>query len=147
MNNIPRFRAWDYERKIYGEVVEIAYSTGDADERFLDEAEIPHAARVTLYNPENKKECGFWGIWIERCDIEEYTGMNDKNKKEICIGDIIKQTVVLNGEEIKTPVRWIDCGIIANGLLGTRESELSEIVGNIHYIENGLILPDGRYNF
>jgi hypothetical protein len=70
LNKIPRFRAWDLERKISGEVVEIAYSMGDEDERFLDEAGIPHAARVTLYNPKNKKECGFWGIWIERCMID-----------------------------------------------------------------------------
>lgn len=84
MNEV-KFRAWDIKRKIYGTVYELSFPVGENDEKFPD----GHKGRVSLYNPKNEADCGFWGSWIENVELEQYTGLKDCNNYEIFEGDIL----------------------------------------------------------
>lgn len=135
-----KFRAWDKTRNIYGQVLKLERPCGEMDMDFCG-----HAGRLSLFNPKNEYDCGFWGIWIEKADLEQFTGLHDKNGKEIFEGDIV--------HAIDHPTDVFTCDdyiILQSGMfcLSTHTADplvnygqhWLEIIGNIH--ENPELLHD-----
>ena len=120
-----KFRAWDTDLNKY--VHAFNYNDYEISD---DEGDI--------YITKNMETSGETPL----LELEQFTGLFDKNGKEIYEGDIVRQTVLLSGESVNNPVKWIDCGFIANGLLGTREAENCEVIGNIN--ENKDLLKGGN---
>lgn len=84
------------------------------------------------------------GDIIEDCVIEQYTGLKDKNGKEIFIGDIVSEhNGDIVGEIIQKPsgeccIAWI--GIYGGSSVLYDELSMCEVIGNIH--ENDDLLEE-----
>ena len=144
--NIPKFRAWDKTRNIYGQVVGMNFPYNENDNQFPE----GHKGRLSLFNVKNEYDCGFWGIWIEKADLEQSSGFKDRNEKEIYQGDRVKVdgatgrswlgTVELTdgcfsveydemqndrGDGIAHPRLYVKCFVVNHAI---------EVVGNIHEV-------------
>ena len=78
--------------------------------------------------------------------VEQYTGLKDKNGREIFIGDIVSEhNDDIIGEIIQKPsgeycIAWI--GIYAGSSILYDELSMCEVIGNIH--ENANLLGEDR---
>ena len=87
---------------------------------------------------------GVWHVNDDGLIIEQYTGLKDKNGKEIYEGDIVVNTYYDDGEMYK--VLWVDDSV-AFGMESLDDMELYklpleslEVIGNIH--ENPELLEE-----
>lgn len=119
-----KFRVWDKERECYLDKTELAGITPDGKYiLYIEEEEI---SRLEVE---------------ENYIIEQYTGLKDKNGKEIYEGDIVS---VRN----KNRKNEYDIGVVEFGkaafrcpfLLGKYHSGQVEVIGNIH--ENADLLEE-----
>lgn len=102
----------------------MSFPCGTEDKNFPD----GHKGRLSLYNPKNEADCGFWGIWIEKADLEQSTGMRDKNGKEIYSRDILRDKYGNTG-----PCEWVNTCWLFLDTTGYMDSgEKWEVVGNTH---------------
>lgn len=92
-------------------------------------------------------EDGYWEeIDEERYIVEQYTGLKDKNRKEIYVGDIVSEhNGDIIGEIIQKPsgeycIAWI--GIYGGSSVLYDELSMCEVIGNIH--ENPELLGGGE---
>lgn len=88
---------------------------------------------------------GKYGEVFTNIDISQFTGLHDKNGKEIYEGDILKTFPIISSDKtsydsFNVVVRFTSSSWIANGVLGFRQAEISEVIGNIY--ENPELLTD-----
>lgn len=111
-----KFRVWDKEA---GEYLE-----GEEAKAFVLKLDGTHYVEMTFGYYDKGKD------WV----IEQYTGLEDKNGKEIYEGDIIKWTNS-TGREITAPIVWNTrawCWTAGDYMLGGLLEFDIEVVGNIH---------------
>jgi len=83
-----------------------------------------------------------WGektlaYWKDTSRVLQFTGMQDKNRKDIYLGDIIKW-IDSDGVERIDEVKYVNSAFILcnfNFHLGCYEGKEMEIVGNIYFVE------------
>ena len=96
-----------------------------------------------ITNEENYILPNFWDyeglnkFKVLKKTISQFTGLHDKNGKEIYEGDILKTFPIISSDKIaydsfNVVVRFTSSSWIANGVLGIKQSEISEIIGNIY---------------
>ena len=86
--------------------------------------------------PNMKEKCDVWNV-LPIAYVRQFTGLHDKNGKEIYEGDILKTFPIISSDKIaydsfNVVVRFTSSSWIANGVLGKRQAEISEVIGNIH---------------
>jgi uncharacterized phage protein (TIGR01671 family) len=120
MNNINKFRAWDgLDTMIY-----------------FDLESIKHDGLID-WN-ENKYSDTGGGLYIANCDVMQYTGLKDKNDKEIYEGDILKVNGCYQDKfivEFSAPTFCLfdgRDGVLASEDFGWDYWEQSEVIGNIY---------------
>ena len=136
MNREIKFRVWDkYEKQMYP-ISSIDYDIFSQEIRIIA---IGHKnGMCTSYNKNhNSEKCD-----ITALELMQYTGLHDKNGKEIYEGDIVKY------ENMIGKIIFFNGSFILSDLEETEEWELGiineeiEIIGNV--FEKGILLNDSE---
>lgn len=141
-----KFRAWDKEDKKLWKVVSITESVwGDCEEAHIRVCELHE-------NPSKKETDVRMSVEYE---LMQYTGLKDKNGKEIFEGDILKTSSVSGKGYIITTIEWSEFSwkekLIYSPIhqfyeyfdFSDETGVDSEVIGNIY--ENPELLEDSYY--
>jgi uncharacterized phage protein (TIGR01671 family) len=128
-----KFRAWDKHRKVMCEVMNINFDAGVA--HIVDK---------------NRNE--YWGREMKEVELLQYTGLRDKNGKEIYEGSIVYQEFhddrPLDVAGFIGVVDQLEGSWVINNRINHAENlwsevNVNEIIGNIY--ENPTLLADSNY--
>lgn len=125
-----KFRCWDEQNKIIHNEVEFIRSGTDGDDWILfksDKQTLEHGN--VLNNP----------YFQQQIKVMQYTGLKDRNGKEIYEGDIVKDGSRLWKIEI-SPIYGIFF-ILSNGDFASYLGDDFQVIGNIY--ENPELLKEG----
>ncbi len=130
---IPKFRVWEHDVKFMNDQVRITYNRFGDNKIFVEVTE------------------GFGWKDVDEKYLMQFTGLTDKNGKEIFEGDVVKFLIEHDG--LNQPLRNIKYEIVIEDgvtLIKNAEHKLvlsmvkedMEIIGNIHEHPELLIQPN-----
>ncbi len=109
-----KFRAWDEEIKCMVKVDSMHFPLGK-----------PNKKDIAVFNEEE-----FYYEWVHDYKLMQYTGIKDKNGKEIYEGDIV--CYKYNGELIKVMVEFVNGAYFAGDAFLYNKRNVAKIIGNIY---------------
>lgn len=109
-----KFRVWDKESKHMEEVDSIQFPLKKSNGK-----------DIIIYN---SRECYY--EWLYDYELMQYTGIKDKNGKEIYEGDIV--CYKYNGELIKVMVEFVNGVYFAGDAFLYNKRNVAKVIGNIY---------------
>ena len=119
-NRIIKFRVWNKYQKFFLEPDSFAVM-GNGSLLFFDY----HNGQDLSWN----RDC--WNIQGELYAVQQFTGLLDKNSKEIFEGDIVK-LYVGNGKYHNYTIRFKDGCFMVGGDILVHHNRECEVIGNIY---------------
>ena len=123
MSREIRFRAWDKLGSRMCEVARIDFSDPEIQIAYF-------TGKLT-----KRRRQHVWRKWKE-VKLMQYTGLKDKNGKEIYEGDILLIKSQIDNKEFKVPVEFVDGMFEAEGSGLLCHIPDKEVIGNIHEIDH-----------